>query len=694
MKPRAPFFGVVLGALLAVGSGGLSGQDALVLSGGGARGIAHAGVVRALDSLGVDPDIVVGTSMGAVVGALYAAGLDGEALWTEIVDQEWTTMFDPFPLSDGPDWEGRLPALRLELSGSRSRSVKGLVADWRVNRLLTHTLFEAGARARSDFDRLPRRYRAVAVDLETGEAVVLDRGDLARAVRTSMAIPGVFAAVPSADRVLIDGGIADYLPVDAALAMGAQWVIASDVVMPTAILDPRTPATIGARGFQWLNVNARQGDGVADVTVYPPLESTVTSASFLSDVRAIARVGYESAVGVPLPPSAGRSPRADEAPIPGEGAQPGTLPGAISGLDVLVGDSALRSLLRGAFAGAVGADRPEPVLAALDRVYATGLFDGVWPSLAWSESGGDPVLRIEADATVPAALLGGVGYDVDRGGRVWMTARQRVGLSGLAGRATVGGFLGELERYGSASLSVHPSGWVPLSATAEGHVAERSVRFAIPEGGTEKVLRFGGSLGLEWRLLDPDRALTGRIVAEYVEVAGDGGAAWGPDLRWGDLAPLGAVLGTPDRLEALFRTGFWDYWAVRARGSREWSTSGVRIAVVGDVRVSGGDPPPDVRPALGTGSLMPGLAWGEERGRSTYVGGMDVGYPVPLAGVARLRLRGGWLEGLAEHGTEDGATWGAEIGGVWRTPFASVELGLGVSSEGQWRMDFGLGSLW
>src|SRR5690606_32818912 len=119
------------------------------------------------------------------------------------------------------------------------------VPDAGINRRLVEMLFDAGARARSDFDRLPRRYRAVAADLRDGSVVVLGHGDLARAVRASMAVPGVFSPVVIDGRILVDGGIADNLPTTQARALGALYIIASDVLLPE--LDPRPPSRAAVR---------------------------------------------------------------------------------------------------------------------------------------------------------------------------------------------------------------------------------------------------------------------------------------------------------------------------------------------------------------------------------------------------------------------------------------------------------------
>ena len=158
--------------------------------------MVHAGVIDALEARGYDAEIVVGTSMGAVVGALYAAGYSPEEILERIREVDWTEVFTPTPVVIGPDRSVRYPLVNFDLKVEERRFSRGLISQWRINRALAQLLFDANARADGDFDRLPRRFRAIAADLRTGELVVLGEGDLARAARASMAVPGIFAPVP------------------------------------------------------------------------------------------------------------------------------------------------------------------------------------------------------------------------------------------------------------------------------------------------------------------------------------------------------------------------------------------------------------------------------------------------------------------------------------------------------------------
>jgi predicted acylesterase/phospholipase RssA len=123
-------------------------QEALVLSGGGSRGLAHAGVFEGLEQLGHDPEIVVGTSMGAMIGVLYAAGYEPAAILRALQDAEWGEIFTPIPLLPGPDRSVRYPALTADISVDSLRFSRGFIPQWRINRLLVRLLFEANARSR------------------------------------------------------------------------------------------------------------------------------------------------------------------------------------------------------------------------------------------------------------------------------------------------------------------------------------------------------------------------------------------------------------------------------------------------------------------------------------------------------------------------------------------------------------------
>jgi NTE family protein len=214
----------------------------LVLSGGGARGAAHIGVIRVLEQLRIPIDAVAGTSMGAVVGGLYAAGLSA----TEIADVfkalDWQDL-----LTDRPPRRELVFRRKQDDRGILARGALGvregegvvlplgLVQGQKITQLLRAATLPVTEI--QDFDRLPIPFRALATDLETGDPVVLRSGDLATVLRASMSAPGVFAPVELDGRLLVDGGLVDNLPVGLARSMGVDVLIVVDVSFPLARRD-------------------------------------------------------------------------------------------------------------------------------------------------------------------------------------------------------------------------------------------------------------------------------------------------------------------------------------------------------------------------------------------------------------------------------------------------------------------------
>ncbi|MCJ7453350.1 MAG: patatin-like phospholipase family protein [Steroidobacteraceae bacterium] len=211
----------------------------LVLSGGGARGAAHIGVIRALEQMHVPIDAVAGTSMGAVVGGLYAAGLSGDEIAGVFRELDWQDLLrDRAPRKDLVYRRKQDDRSFLATGGLGIRADDGVVLPLGLvqGQKITQVLRNAtmGVADVQDFDRLPTPFRGLATDLESGDAVVLSSGDLATVLRASMSAPGVFAPVDIDGRLLVDGGLVDNLPVDLAREMGVDIVIAVDVSFPLA----------------------------------------------------------------------------------------------------------------------------------------------------------------------------------------------------------------------------------------------------------------------------------------------------------------------------------------------------------------------------------------------------------------------------------------------------------------------------
>ncbi len=214
------------------------GQDrpriGVALSGGSAKGFAHVGVLRVLEELGIPVDLVTGTSMGSLVGGLYAAGYAPDDVLSRLEALDWTVIFTDARDRADLTVDRRMAEARALLSFPiRNGQVgfpTGVVRGERGTRALERLTWPV--QAVRDFKDLPVPFAAVATDIETGEAVVLRDGSLAEAIRASIAIPGVIRPLRLGDRLLVDGAVSRNLPAQDARAMGADIVICSDVSDP------------------------------------------------------------------------------------------------------------------------------------------------------------------------------------------------------------------------------------------------------------------------------------------------------------------------------------------------------------------------------------------------------------------------------------------------------------------------------
>ncbi|WP_233078796.1 patatin-like phospholipase family protein [Rheinheimera soli] len=209
---------------------------ALVLGGGGARGGAHLGVIRQLEQQGIPIDLIVGTSIGAFIGGLYATGHSPDEIQSILDHLEWSTGFrdkvhrDEMPVRRKQQQDHYPIRLGLGLDSSGVKIPKGVL----LGQAMAELILEAyGAQLNhSHFDQLPIPFRAVAADLTNRETVVMSQGSLLQAVQASMSIPGVVRPMELNGRVLVDGGVANNLPVSIAKDLGADRVIAVAIDAP------------------------------------------------------------------------------------------------------------------------------------------------------------------------------------------------------------------------------------------------------------------------------------------------------------------------------------------------------------------------------------------------------------------------------------------------------------------------------
>ena len=210
----------------------------LALSGGGARGAAHLGVIRVLEENNIPIDYIAGTSFGSIVGGMYAAGMTVDEIEAELAGIDWGEMFDDLPPRSDRSFRRKrdddLYRARFKpgFNDGELDLPRGLIQGQKIDLELTRLVLPVGSV--EDFEDLMIPFRAVAADIATGEEVVLSSGDLAIAIRASMSIPAVFTPVELDGRLLVDGGIANNLPISVVRDMGADIVIAVDIGTPLA----------------------------------------------------------------------------------------------------------------------------------------------------------------------------------------------------------------------------------------------------------------------------------------------------------------------------------------------------------------------------------------------------------------------------------------------------------------------------
>jgi NTE family protein len=275
----------------------------LALGGGGARGIAHISVLRMIEELRIPIDCVAGTSMGALVGGLYASGTSVDDMEELIVSTDWPRLFNDSlerperSYRRKQDDRDSLATIGIGIRDGGIKVSPGLLQGERILAMFERSTL--GVSAIDDFDHLPIPYRAVATDLNTGEAVVLDHGSLAMAMRASMSLPGIFQPVEVDGRVLLDGGLANQVPVDVVRAMGADIVIAVDVGTPLMKLGRDASLLDVVSQISGMMTTGNTGRQLAalheqDVLIAPKLGDAVATGDFTKAREALA-IGAQAA---------------------------------------------------------------------------------------------------------------------------------------------------------------------------------------------------------------------------------------------------------------------------------------------------------------------------------------------------------------------------------------------------------------
>lgn len=354
---------------------------AVVLSGGSAFGIAHAGVLKKIEEAGIPIDMVLGTSMGSIVGGLYAAGYSPQAMQDLISRLDWNSLFmdqKELPESMFERSVSSKYAFRIGFDSKGPNLGQGLLEGQNILAFFTaSTVHMASA---PSFDAFPVPYRAVAANILTGDKVVFDRGSLAEAMRSSMSIPVLFMPYNYNGQLLVDGGIVDNLPVDVAKQMGADIVIAvvSRGKAPDSIDELNSSMEIGSQtGNIFLMQNMRPNIEAADLVITPDLRNFSTAS--YSRAREIIAQG-ELAGDAAMPQLRALASRiAQSRPLVAPDKQENRVafgpPPAFSSLKIIGGSAEDRARVSGIFGQLVGRGYSrEELESAIHEAYVSGDF--------------------------------------------------------------------------------------------------------------------------------------------------------------------------------------------------------------------------------------------------------------------------------------------------------------------------------
>ncbi|WP_257785940.1 patatin-like phospholipase family protein [Marinobacter salinus] len=391
----------------------------LVLSGGGAKGMAHVGVIRVLEEMNIPVDVVVGTSAGSAVGALYASGMPVNDIERRFIEMDWLSSFrdDPGRIykpvrRKQEEWRFPVtPGIGLRSDGLHVGG--GIIAGQNLGFILNELTHNAALV--EDFDRLAVPFRAVATDLETGEPVVMGKGNLAEAIRASMSIPGVYAPVERDGHLLVDGGVANNLPVSVAREMGAEIIIAVDITDSLMETDELREAfsVVGQLTTIMTRRNTEEQLGLlrdGDVLIRPDLEG-FSSADF-----------YNAPVLFELGASAARNHAVELNPLrvsrsewTGYKAAMGSrayTAGPIARIEIDQGSSLAREFLRERIRQQPGMPLDVAVLEAdLKRIYGLGYYETVSYSLSPSREGTVLTIGVQEKSWGPNYLSFGLNYE-------------------------------------------------------------------------------------------------------------------------------------------------------------------------------------------------------------------------------------------------------------------------------------------
>lgn len=662
-------------------------RTALVLSGGGARGLAHIGVLEVLDSLGVRPDLIVGTSMGAVVGALYASGYRATQIDSIIRAAHLATLFQRYTPRRPQGVAGSQPLVTWSRATGGITLAPNPAQAAELNATVAGLMLRGNLLARGDFDRLPIPFRAVATRLYDRRPVIFSRGDLGRAVRASMSIPIVFEPVVIEGDRLVDGGLVANVPVEPARAAGAERVIVSDVAEGLAdtvtLATSAPPVRVMNHLVSLLGSQPRDSLGPDDLEVrmtftrYALLDfSDANIGALIAEGRRAATVAFATAAC--LPRAASRAPAT-------------RLPTTIGTVHVDTRDARVERELAQALHLTPGAPLdPTTLQAELLAFPVLTEETAIW----LSPSGAGDTVDFRVMIERPHALIVGLGlaFDYDQGGRFWIGSggRQHVAVGVIAWS------LLSLDRFeqslavGANHYTLWPHGILSLGWRLRG-VTERVRVFDADghEGAALQTRELAGFAGLEPQLSARWQGALGLEARTWNE-PGRTASGFGGLLR---LQQVNAT-GTPIVEIATNLTSA--YQRVSALGELHWSrlTSG-RLEAIPFGRYGWGRRLPiQATFPLGGVDGFPGLTLGERRGSRESLTGLRLQYALGGGLFVEVNGQAGATGGEGSAIADAQWLWGARIGLGVDTPVGSLRAAYGWNSLGRGSIFVRVGSWW